>query len=63
MVPRSYHRLTWHSRISVRTLAIQPSHLVHRNNVPGHRAGDDRVAGSLMDREVTYDPESRQSFF
>jgi serralysin len=34
-------------------LAIQPSQPVHRDDVPGHRAGNDRVAGSLVDREVT----------
>jgi hypothetical protein len=33
-------------------LAVHSSQPVHRHHVPGRRAGDDRVAGSGLDREV-----------
>ena len=42
-------------------LAIQPSQPVHRDDVPGHRAGNDRVAGSLVDREVRIDASAYAS--
>jgi hypothetical protein len=41
-------------------LAVQPPHPLHRNNLPRPRAGNDRVAGSLVDREAMKVAVTRQ---
>jgi hypothetical protein len=38
--------------IAVASLAVHPSPPIHRNNIPRRRAGNDRVAGPGVDREV-----------
>ena len=38
---------------AVDALAVQSSQPVHRDNLPGRRVGNDRLAGSSVDREVT----------
>ena len=41
-------------------MAIQPSRPIHRDHIPGRRAGNDRLAGPGVDREVTRAALTRQ---
>ena len=52
-LPSPRNRLAGDAFPTAVVLAVQPSQPVHRNDVPGRRAGNDRLAGSLVDREVT----------
>jgi hypothetical protein len=37
---------------AVDALALQPSHFIHRDYIPGRRTRHDRLAGPGVDREV-----------
>jgi hypothetical protein len=52
LVPGPHERIAGNDLPTPLAFAIQPSQLVHRNYTSGRRAGNDRVAGPGVDREV-----------
>jgi hypothetical protein len=55
LVPSSYERIGGNAFPTTLALAIQSPQPLYRDNVSGHRARNDRVARSGVDREVKGD--------